>query len=213
MSADAKAAATRIVAADFLAAAGPESDLPAPIGVEIAFAGRSNVGKSSLINALVERRNLVRTSSTPGATRKLCLYEARAADSTVFHLVDLPGYGFAKRSKQERAAWAALVEGYLQKRSTLAAVVLIVDARRGVEQDDRELVEFIEHAAPPSRRPVRVILVATKLDKLARSAQRPAIEGIRRAAGRGVIGFSAETGDGKELLWSAIRRAVFEPAT
>src|SRR5437870_9571841 len=95
----------RIIGAEFLAGAGPGSSLPAPVMAEIAFAGRSNVGKSSLINAIIGRKSLVRTSSTPGSTRQINLYEARAADGARFHLVDLPGYGFTKRSKAEQAAW------------------------------------------------------------------------------------------------------------
>src|SRR5262249_28996201 len=103
----------RIIDAEFIAGASAASSLPPPTTVEIAFAGRSNVGKSSLINALVGRKNLVRTSSTPGSTRQINLYAARAADGAVLHLIDLPGYGFTRRSKAEMAAWAALIERYL----------------------------------------------------------------------------------------------------
>jgi GTP-binding protein len=196
------------VAADFLAGAGPGSSLPAPTCAEIAFAGRSNVGKSSLINTLVARKSLVRTSSTPGSTRQINLYEARAADGTIFHLVDLPGYGFTRRSKAERHAWASLIEGYLATRSTLAAVVLIVDVRRGLEDDDRELIEFIEAAKLPSRRPVEVIVVATKLDKEARSARKTALRRVELAASRKVLGFSSVDGEGRDDLWRALRRAA-----
>jgi GTP-binding protein len=198
----------RIVEADFLAGAGPGSSLPAPTHAEIAFAGRSNVGKSSLINALVGRKSLVRTSSTPGSTRQINLYEARAADDMTFHLVDLPGYGFTRCSKAEQHAWAALIEDYIASRSTLAAVVLIVDVRRGLEDDDRELVEFIEASQAPSRRPVQVIVVATKLDKEPRSAQKTALVRVEAAASRRVIGFSSVTGAGRETLWRALRRAT-----
>lgn len=198
----------RIVSAEFVAGAGPGGTLPAPVGAEIAFAGRSNVGKSSLINTLVQRKGLVRTGATPGLTRQVNVFEARAADGTVLHLVDLPGYGFARRSKAETASWATLIEAYLGTRSTLAVVVLIVDVRRGLEPDDQELVEFIDAARPPSRRPVEVVLVATKLDKLPRSQQRPAIDRMRKDTGRKVFGFSAETGHGREELLRALRRAA-----
>lgn len=197
---------TDILSAEFVAGAAPGSHLPAPISAEIAFAGRSNVGKSSLINTLLQRKSLVRTSSTPGSTRQVNLYEARARDGAVFHLVDLPGYGFAKRSKAEQASWATLIEDYLETRVTLAVAVIIVDVRRGLEDDDRELVEFIESANTPNRAPVEVIIVATKLDKVARSARRAAVEKIVKSAGRKVVGFSAETGEGRRELWSAIRR-------
>lgn len=196
----------RIVSARFVAGAGPGAELTPPVHPEIAFAGRSNVGKSSLINALVERKGLVRTGSTPGLTRQINLFEARAADGAVFHLVDLPGYGFAKRSKAETASWRSLIEGYLRSRVTLAAVVLIVDLRRGIEDDDRELVDFVERARDAAHRPVAAIVVATKADKLPRAARKVAVEAIRKAAGRPVIGFSAETGEGRDELWAVLRR-------
>jgi GTP-binding protein len=198
----------RIVVAEFLAGAGPGSDLPAPTHAEIAFAGRSNVGKSSLVNTLVSRRNLVRTSSTPGSTRQLNLYEARAADGTTLHLVDLPGYGFTRRSKGEQKQWATLIEGYLGTRSTLAAVVIVVDVRRGLEDDDRELITFIAAAQPPSRRPVTVLVVATKLDKEPRSARKTALRRLEDRAGCRVLGFSAVTGEGTPELWRALRIAA-----
>jgi GTP-binding protein len=199
----------RIVAADFLAGAGPGASLPAPTHVEIAFAGRSNVGKSSLINTLCARKGLVRVSSTPGSTRQINLYEARAADGTTFHLVDLPGYGFTRRSKAEQGAWASLIEGYLGTRATLAALVLLVDVRRGLEDDDRELIAFVEAAQPPSRRPVQVVLVATKLDKEPRSARKTALRRVQGASSHRVVGFSSVTTEGRDELWRALRRAAF----
>jgi GTP-binding protein len=198
----------RVVAADFLAGAGPGSSLPAPTQVEIAFAGRSNVGKSSLINALVQRKSLVRTSSTPGSTRQVNLYEARAADGAVFHLVDLPGYGFSHRSKAERASWGALIEGYLAGRVTLAVVVILVDVRRGLEDDDLELIAFIDAAKAASRRPVQIVLVATKLDKVPRSSRKAALARMGDATSRKVFGFSAVTAEGRDELWRTLRRAA-----
>lgn len=201
---------TDILAADFKAGAAPGSALPPPTGAEIAFAGRSNVGKSSLLNTLLQRKNLVRTSSTPGSTRQVNLYEAHARDGAVFHMIDLPGYGFAKRSRAEQAAWAEIIETYIKTRSTLAVAVVIVDVRRGVEEDDQELIHFIESANPASRRPVRVIVVATKLDKIARSGRRAAVEAIAKKTGRKVIGFSADTAEGRRELWTAIRRVTLD---
>jgi GTP-binding protein len=215
---------TRIIDARFLAAVKPEQGvegLPAPTSVELAFAGRSNVGKSSLINTLVQRKNLVRTSSTPGSTRQINVFEARAQDETIFHLIDLPGYGFTRRSKAETASWRGLIESYLTTRVTLACVVILVDVRRGVENDDRELIDFVRAARGVSRRPVQVIVVATKLDKLPRSSRRVELERLRRAAFGAtipaeehaevvprLIGFSAVTGEGREEVWAALRIAA-----
>lgn len=199
----------RIISAEFLAGAAPGSFLPAPICVEIAFGGRSNVGKSSLINTLVERKSLVRTSSKPGSTRQINQYEARAADGTRFHLIDLPGYGFTRRSKSEQSAWAGLIEGYLQSRVTLAAVALLVDIRRGLEPDDQELIDFVETAKEVTRRPVEVLVIATKLDKVPRSARKTALSALVKSTGRRVIGFSSETAEGRTELWRALRKAAF----
>ena len=202
----------RVIHADFLAGAGPGSALPAPVHVEIAFAGRSNVGKSSLINTLVQRKNLVRTSSTPGSTRQLNLYETRSADGLVIHLVDLPGYGFSHRSKGEKTSWASLIEGYLGTRPTLAVVVILVDVRRGLEPDDQELVDFIDAAKEVSRRPVQIVLVATKIDKVPRSSRKVDLDRLRTATGRKVFGFSAVTAEGRDELWRALRRAALGEA-
>ena len=213
--------ATRIVEAKFIAAIGPGAGpggaagaLPAPTVAEIASAGRSNVGKSSLINTLVERNNLVRTSSTPGSTRQINVFEARAQDGMVLHLVDLPGYGFARRSKAETRSWQGLIEGYLGTRVTLAAVVILVDARRGLEQEERDLVTFIEQAQGVTRRPVEIVIVATKLDKIPRSSQKSALEALRRSVGRRIVGFSAVTREGRDDLWRVVRKSALgaEPA-
>lgn len=197
---------TQIVDASFVAAAGVSlsagrdqaaaghTQLPAPAMAEVAFAGRSNVGKSSLINTLVDRRGLVRTSATPGSTRQINLFEARARDGAVFHLVDLPGYGFTRRSKAEQQLWAALIEGYLRERVTLAAVVLLVDARRGLQPDDVELIRFVESARNPARRPVRVILVATKIDKLPSSSRKSVLQKLARGAAPGAAPASSKRG-------------------
>jgi GTP-binding protein len=198
----------RIVAAEFIGGAGPGATLPPPTSVEIAFAGRSNVGKSSLINGLVDRKSLVRTSATPGSTRQINIFEARAADGMVVRLVDLPGYGFARRSKSETASWASLIEGYLATRVTLAAVTVIIDVRRGLEEDDRELIDFIDATKGASRRPISVILVATKLDKIPSSSRMTALAGLERSLHRKVLGFSAVTMDGRIELWRALRRAA-----
>src|ERR1700744_2083949 len=122
--------ASRVVNAEFTAAAKAELELPPPLQLEIAFVGRSNVGKSSLLNRLMNRRNLARTSSTPGCTRQINFFNVRPAAGMNVSLVDLPGYGYAKRSKDERKLWAELIERYLLERPTLRMVAVLVDVRR-----------------------------------------------------------------------------------
>jgi GTP-binding protein len=181
-----------VLDAKFLVAAHDARALPAPAFAEVAFAGRSNVGKSSLINALLARRNLVRTSNTPGCTRSINVVRVTLSDAVV-DLVDLPGYGYAKRSKSERRAWGPLIEGFLRSRPGLRGVVLILDVRRGVEELDRQLIEFIVEVG---RTP---LLVATKLDKLPLNRRKPA---------RAIIGFSALTSEGRDELWRAIYEVI-----
>ncbi len=206
----------RIVEAKFVAALGIAGGaLPPPTFTEIAFAGRSNVGKSSLINTLVERRGLVRTSSTPGCTRQVNIFETRAKDGTTLNLVDLPGYGYARRSHDERRAWAELIEGYLATRPSLAALILLVDARRGLEEDDRELLDFVKRGRGRGLRVVEPAVVATKADKLPNSAAKAILAKLQQAAGVRVTPFSSTTGDGRAPLWARIRRAALgvEPAS
>src|SRR5262245_39971659 len=121
-----------IVSAEFLAAAGDQQQLPPPTSVEIAFAGRSNVGKSSLMNRLLARKGLVRTSSTPGCTRTINFFGVGTSTGNAMTFVDLPGYGYARRAKTERAAWGDLVERYLLERVSLTAVVVVLDIRRPI---------------------------------------------------------------------------------
>ncbi len=199
----------RIVEAEFVAAQGiTGGSLPAPTFTEIAFAGRSNVGKSSLINSLVERKSLVRTSSTPGCTRQVNVFETRAKDGTVLNLVDLPGYGYAQRSKDERKKWAELIEGYLGERPSLAALCVLIDARRGLEDDDRELIDFVLRGRRPGLREVVPVVVATKSDKLPRSSAKSELERLYKASGVHVTAFSAVTGEGRTDLWLRIRKAA-----
>ena len=194
-----------IVDASFAAGVAAADQLPPPALAEIAFAGRSNVGKSSLLNTLVERKHLVRTGSTPGTTRQLNLFHVKAADGLELVLVDLPGYGFAKRGKKERAQWGSLIEGYLSTRVTLRAVVLLVDIRRGAETEEKELVAYVESTSGAARPKVPVIVVATKADKIPRAQRRPALAKIAADLGCRVVGFSSVTGEGREELWRALR--------
>jgi GTP-binding protein len=203
------ATTTQIVEASFVAGASSARDLPPATLAEVAFGGRSNVGKSSLLNAITERRKLVRAGGKPGTTRAINLFLVRAADGLAVHLVDLPGYGYAQTSKSESARWGPLIEGYFRARLTLRALVVLVDVRRGMETDDADLIEYARGGrAPAGRLPLDVILVATKTDKISRSARKPALARIRRQAGIEPIGFSAVTGEGSGELWRALRATI-----
>jgi GTP-binding protein len=199
----------RVVDASFVAGAVEATGLPPPTLLEVAFAGRSNVGKSSLLNALMERRSLARTSRTPGCTRQLNIFEVRCADGLTMRFVDLPGYGWARRSKDERSQWQKMIEGYLRTRASLRAIVVLVDVRRGVEEEEEQLLEFLRLPRQVSEpKPLEVVLAATKVDKLSASARKPAIDVVRKGAGTPVIGFSSVTGEGRDELWGRLRKAV-----
>ncbi|MFO0570645.1 MAG: ribosome biogenesis GTP-binding protein YihA/YsxC [Polyangiaceae bacterium] len=205
MSREASSLSSRVVKAEFSAGAATLRELPPPVSLEVAFAGRSNVGKSSLVNCLLSRRNLVRVSGTPGCTRRIGFYATELADGATLSMVDLPGYGFARRSKQERKDWGELIEGYLLGRATLRAVVIIVDVRRGLEPDDADLFELCASPARVSRPKLETVLVATKLDKVVLSKQKLALAELEARAKRRALGFSSETGEGRERLWRKLR--------
>lgn len=170
----------------------PESTLP-----EVAFAGRSNVGKSSVINRLVNRKKLARVSNTPGRTREINFF--RVNDD--FVLVDLPGYGYAQVSKEARAAWKPLIEGYLQGSPQLRGIVQLLDARHDPTRDDLQMLEFLADLGVPT------IIVATKTDKLARTGVAARVRELADAAGVSedqIIPFSAITGAGRAELAEAV---------
>jgi GTP-binding protein len=166
---------------------------------EVAFAGRSNVGKSTLLQALMQRRGLVRISSTPGRTRLInffrLLIEAAPGERCELRLVDLPGYGYAKVSKAEREQWLPFVDQYLNGRSNLRAVVMLVDPRREPGIDETEIVRYV------SERHVAVIPVMTKADKLSKHERKPALAAVAKALGRPVLAVSATGGEGVDELW------------
>jgi len=178
----------------FKAARLPVAEFP-----EIAFAGRSNVGKSSLMNTLVKRRNLVKVSSKPGKTQSLNYF---LVDDRLY-LVDLPGYGYAKVPKAMQDAWQNLITGYLETRETLRCVVVIVDLRHGVKVQDLELVNWLRAVERP------FLLVYTKLDKLSRNQQHKQAAALD--AGFGVSAaerllFSSKTGAGRDELINILDR-------
>jgi GTP-binding protein len=170
---------------------------PDPMLPEVAFAGRSNVGKSSLINRLVNRKKLARVSNTPGRTREINFF--RVNDQ--FVLADLPGYGYAKVSKEARAAWKPLIEGYLSGSPRLRGIVQLLDARHEPTHDDLHMLEFLSALEVPT------IVVATKTDKLPRARVAERVRELAQAAGVSedqVIPFSATTGAGRAELAEAI---------
>ncbi len=190
----------------FVASAYTPQQYPTPDRPEVAFAGRSNVGKSSLLNKLINRRHLAATSSKPGRTRSINFF-AIAKD---LYFVDLPGYGYAKVPTSIKKSWKRLVESYLLGRPTLRGVVLILDIRRDPGSDDLDLIEWLQHHRIP------VLLVLTKADKLSRQRALNRATAIFNAlkhtnVPRPVV-FSSRTGLGREQLWDAIMKLVGEPA-
>lgn len=171
----------------------PPSDMP-----EIALVGRSNVGKSSLINCLTNRKNLARTSSTPGKTATINFYSI----GDRYRIVDLPGYGYAKRSKEERESWGRMIEGYLAKRENLVRVIQLVDARHKPTADDKMMLDWINSYG------YEPLLVATKLDKLKKSQVEKNLTEIYNELELGddavLIPFSAETREGRENVLELI---------
>ena len=160
----------KIRSAEFILSASSPWQFPAPTLPEIAFAGRSNVGKSTLINSLLNRKKLVKTSSTPGKTQLINFFKINDA----FHFVDLPGYGFAKVPENVRQQWQRLIEAYLQERECLRNVVLIVDSRHGPTAQDRQLKEWLDYYERP------VLIVASKIDKLKRGQIQKHLKQIRQ---------------------------------
>lgn len=174
----------------------PEPTLP-----EVAFAGRSNVGKSSLINKLVHRKKLARVSNTPGRTREINFFEVNGA----FILADLPGYGYARVSREKKATWRPLIEGYLGASPALRGVVQLLDTRHEPTRDDLLMLEFLAEVGTPT------LVVATKVDKLPKAQRAARIVALAREAGvevEQVIPFSAVTGEGRNELAEAIVELV-----
>lgn len=177
---------------------GITSKLPETDKVEIAFAGKSNVGKSSLINALMNRKALARTSATPGKTQTINFYNI----NDIMYLVDLPGYGYARVSEKEKEQWGKLIERYLNTSKQLKAVFLLIDIRHEPSANDKMMYDWIVTQG------YHPIIIATKLDKLKRSQVAKHVkmlkQGLELLPGTVVIPFSAETKQGREEIWELI---------
>lgn len=181
---------------------GITSTLPNNQHIEIAFAGKSNVGKSSLINALVNRKSYARTSSEPGKTQTINFYNIN--DSLYF--VDLPGYGYAKVSQELKAKWGKLIERYLTTSQMLRIIFLLVDIRHAPSQNDKDMYDFIVNSG------YNPIIIATKLDKIKRSQQAKQIKliktGLNVIPDTPIIPFSAQTKQGRDELWELIEEYI-----
>ena len=178
----------------------PQTELP-----EVAFAGRSNVGKSSLLNRLVRRKAFARVSNTPGRTRELNFFKVNRE----FVLVDLPGYGYARVSKARRAEWRPLIEGYLRKSATLRGIVQLLDARHDPTDDDRQMFDVLAELGVPT------IVVVTKTDKLKPAQVAPrllALAGELELDDDQLIAFSATTGAGRDDLAEAVMSLIAQPS-
>ena len=173
----------------------PKDNIP-----EIALAGRSNVGKSSFINRMIQRKQLVRTSSQPGKTQTLNFYKLNNA----FYFVDVPGYGYAKVSKKERQKWAHMMENYFQSRNRLNLVVLVIDIRHEPTALDLQMYDYLKYFDLP------VLIIATKFDKLPKNKRQQAISRVKKSMNidqtDNIIPFSAITGEGKEQAWQVIKQ-------
>jgi GTP-binding protein len=190
-----------IKSAEFIKSAAKSSDYPPARLPEIVFAGRSNVGKSSLINILVNRKRLAKTSSTPGRTQLINFFEINA--ELVF--VDIPGFGYAKVPEAIRRSWAPMIETYLATRRTLKGLVLIMDSRRTPGAEEMALVDWL------NRHQIAGVLALTKIDKLSRSRQQACARSAAAALSvpqEDIVLFSAKTRQGREELWQRIERLI-----
>ncbi len=196
----------KVRSAEFVASAADPSQFPAGGLPEVAFAGRSNVGKSSLLNALLGHARLARVSRTPGRTRLLNFFRVVTSDrqGAAFLFVDLPGYGYAKAAKALQEQWGPMIEGYLSARPLLRGVILLTDVRRG-EQDEVSLARWVEAQG------LGLVAVATKIDKLPRGQRAQGLRDLETLLGVPVIGCSATTDEGTDEVWKAIRAMLGRP--
>ena len=185
---------------------GITSSLPENLYPEVAFAGKSNVGKSSLINGLLNRKSLARTSSQPGKTQTINFYYVNQS----LYLVDLPGYGYAKASEEIRAKWGRMVENYLHKSKQLRAVFLLIDIRHAPSANDKKMYHWIVSQG------YEPIIIATKLDKIKRSQVAKQLkllkEELKLLPGTKLLPFSAQTKQGREEIWEVMEKLIEDKA-
>ena len=197
----------KVLTAEFIRSCREAEQFPRERLPEVAFVGRSNVGKSSLINSLLNRRKLAKVSRTPGKTRTINFFRVSASTPfrTDLYVVDLPGYGYAGVAKSVRAQWGPMIEGYLTTRSELRGIILLVDSR-GVEWQDRATVEWLNTLGQ------EIVVVTTKVDKLTRSQRHNSLTQIRERLGLSdgiaVVPYSSVTHEGRDLLWRELRRLL-----
>jgi GTP-binding protein len=188
----------KVLSAEFVTSLADHKQAPKPSLPEIAFVGRSNVGKSSLLNCLVNRKNLAKTSGSPGKTRLINYFVINGS----YYFVDLPGYGFAKVPHEMKKDWGKLIERYLSEQESLKLIALLVDVRHEPTDNDRAMYRWLIHFNRPT------VIVATKADKISRGRWAQHIKTIRDSLGLGaegpVILFSTVTGQGKDELWRYI---------
>ena len=203
-----------ILAADFVTSANEPKGYPPPAAPEVAFCGRSNVGKSSCLNALAGRHSLARVSRTPGRTRLINFFDVKVAEATrsggrgpihALRLVDLPGYGYAAGPRSEKETWGPMIEQFLTVREGLRGLVVLVDGDLGPQDNDANMIAWARTL------PTRLMVVATKLDKLARTRREQRVENIARQLDLpegDVLGFSAKERFGVTELWRAVVAAA-----
>jgi GTP-binding protein len=197
----------KILDARFITTAVEPKGYPTSPAPEVAFVGRSNVGKSSMINALAGRRKLVRVSNTPGRTRALNFFDVDVERGTKRHTVrfaDLPGYGFAKVSKTERAEWQKMITSYLEKRRDLKIVVSIIDAEVGPTPDDFQTLDYLQNYR-------RILVVATKIDRMPKARRKPRLTALAEQLSlprEAVLPFSATEKLGLDEVWGALLDSV-----
>lgn len=201
----------KVLDARFLTTAVQPDQYPKPIHPEIAFVGRSNVGKSSMINTLAGRRKLVRVSNTPGRTRTLNFFDVDVeweGKRDTVRFTDLPGYGFAKASKTDRKSWQSMIDSYVDKRKILRAVVSIIDAEVGPTELDHETIDWL------SEKPPKILVVATKIDRMVKAKRKPRRQELARQLGVPedvLFVFSSTEPLGVDEVWEALLGAVSAP--